>query len=702
MTGRKRPRPPRRLRRQIAGTLVATAFIAVALFGALNFFAASQLLRDGTEEQVASVAQARSRTIEASTGNLLGEVSAMAADLGVTTALEDFISAYDELGDQPLDADQLSVLDEAYATEVVEPLNAADLGPVTVADLRPDSTAGQYVQYHYSLTPRDDEGNRHPPTDAGDGSNYSRVNNEYSEFLSALATSTGQGDLLLISAKTGEIVYSVDKQIDVGTSLFDGPYSDSGLAIAARDHLPNLKAGEAVLTDFDIYIPGGGKPVLFALSTVRRGSEVLGIIALEVPIEALNSITTADGNWEEIGLGNGESYVVSSDLTLQSESRLWIEDPEKYLRDIDEPERAALIEVFDSPVGIQIVDTRAVQQALDEGSFVGSTSNYLGQETYTSSNEISIPGVQWVVVTDVPMTDVTDPLYDYLWKMALVLLLVLPASAVVGFWLAKRLTKPIAPAVEAALAVAEGERDPDLPTLGNDEFGDLGRRLRRMASELGAQEAALAEEYEHTRQLMMAVIPPHLVESTGELTGTGASADTSTVVAISVDTSESGPETDDSELVESLAAVARIAEELSAENSMERVRVAADRYLFLAGAGQEDDGAAHALEFSAALATKLRSFNETSDHHFTLHIGLSTGPVATGVLGAGALTFGAWGESVRRALAIGALSKAEEILVDSSTAAAAPDSWVMESADHIVDLNDEPMRLFSLQLEAVS
>ncbi|MBV1894450.1 MAG: adenylate/guanylate cyclase domain-containing protein [Ilumatobacteraceae bacterium] len=681
---------------------MATALLAVSLFGTLNFFAASQLLREGTEDQVASVAQARARTIEASTGNLLAEVSAMAADLGVTTALEDFISAYDELQTQPLDPEQLATLDESYATEVIEPLNAAGLGPVTVEELRPASTAGQYVQYHYSLSPKDEDGRSQPPTDAGDGSTYSEVNSEYSEFLSTLAESVGQGDLMLISADTGEVVYTVDKQIDVGTNLLDGPYDESALAIAARDRLPNVKAGEALLTNFDIYIPGGGKPVLFALATVRSGSEVIGVLALEVPVEALNGITTADGNWEEVGLGSGESYVVAADLVLQSESRLWIEDPEKYLRDVDEPELADFIEAFDSPVGIQIVDTVAVQEALDEGSFVGSTKNYLGQETFTSSNEISIPGVQWVVVTDVPLTDVSDPLYDYLWKIALVLLLVLPASAAVGFWLAKRLTKPIAPAVEAALAVAEGERDPDLPPLGNDEFGDLGRRLRRMAAELGKQEAALAQEYEDTRQLMMAVLPPHLVESTGELTGTGAGADVATVVAISVDTGKSGPETDDSELVESLATVAQFAEDLAAENSMERVRVAADRYLFLAGAGHDDDGAANALEFSAALATKVRSFNETSDHHFTLHVGLSTGAVATGVLGSGALTFGAWGDPVRRALAIGALSKGEEILVDSSTAAAASDSWVMNSANHIVDLNDEPMRLFTLQLETAT
>ena len=46
-------RRPRRISRQIAGTLVATALVAVALFGALNYVAADRLLRAGGFEQLA-------------------------------------------------------------------------------------------------------------------------------------------------------------------------------------------------------------------------------------------------------------------------------------------------------------------------------------------------------------------------------------------------------------------------------------------------------------------------------------------------------------------------------------------------------------------------------------------------------------------------------------------------------------------------
>lgn len=693
MSGNKRNGRPRRLRRQIAGTMVITALVAVGLFGALNYYAADDLLRTGTQDQLASVAEGRALSIESGTNRLLGDVSAMAADLGVSRALEDFIEAFDELDADQLSAGQLAELEDFYETNVVIPVNDTGIASISTSDVLPPTDAGKYVQYHYTLGRENGEG---PPADAGDGSTYSEVNAANNEFLQAFANTTG-GDLLLISADTGDIVYSTNKGIDIGTSVIDGPFSDSALATTISDRLSRVPAGESVMTDFAIYIPGGGNPVLFATAAVRSGTEVIGVLAAQVPVEALNHITTAGGNWEDVGLGTGESYVVSSDLVLQSESRLWVEDPEKYLTKVGDAELSSLIDVFGSPVGLQPVETEAVTEALEGRPFRGSTKNYLGQKTFTSSVPIDVPGVKWVVVTDVPLGDALQPLNSYLIRMAIVLLLILPSSALIGFWLAKRLTRPIAPAVEAALAVSNGERKPQLSTLGNDEFGDLGRQLLLMAGELERQEAALADEYESTRQLLLAVLPAHLVTEDGELADTGATTDTATVVAVSVDLDQEAVDTDDDEMVEALAHVADTAETLAEQHSLQRIRVAADRFLYLSGAGQETDGADSGLQFASALTTSIAGYERTSGLTFIVHIGLSTGQVGTGVLQQGSLTFGAWGEPVRRALAIGALSQDAEILVDTSTAAAAADSWIMESASHIVDLNDEPMRLFKLE-----
>jgi HAMP domain-containing protein len=303
--------------------------------------------------------------------------------------------------------------------------------------------------------------------------------------------------------------------------------------------------------------------------------------------------------------------------------------------------------------------------------------------------------VSWVVITDAPLDDVRQPLWDYVGRIVVVLVIVVPLSALVGLWLARRLTKPIGPALDAARAITEGERDPQLPTRGRDEFGDLARRLNAMAADLGRQEEALAAEYENTRQLLLAVLPPHLVEG-GAVTGTGDIAELATVVAVGIDRHDAAVG-DDFETHEAVAQLQTRIEQIASDLDVQRIRIAADRSLFLAGARHDDNGADDALAFATALAGAAADVRVAHDVDLELHVGISTGPVATGVLERGSLTFGAWGEPVRRALAIGALSISDEVLVDSSTVAVADtERWNLRQAVDVVDLDGEAMDLSSL------
>ena len=587
--------------------------------------------------------------------------------------------AHAELRDESLSTSQLEELDAWYEEIVVSPVNDAGLGPVTLDDARPQTPAAQYLQYHYTIG-FTDRVVRAAAVDAGDGSAYSEVHSEVHPALSEIAEIGGYGDLLLVSS-SGDIVYSTDKRIDFGTNLQFGPYSDTVLADTVLSDLRNERIGESVFSDIEIYLPGDASPAFFVAAGVRRDTEVIGALVVEIPGEALDAITTAGGEWEEVGLASGESYVVGADKVLRSESRLWLEDPDAYLDKVDDPELAALIQVLGSPVGLQPVDTEPVRVALEGDPFQGTAKNYLGRSTFSYASEIDAEGVDWVVVADIPLGDAREPLMDYAKRIGLVLAILLPVAAVMGLWMARRLTRPIPPVVDAAVAVAGGERDPDLPEMGNDEFGDLARRLRLMAGELGRQEQELADEYETQKNLLLTVLPNRMVEDDGAVSGTGDVVETATVIAVSLERAVGDVRRGEDELVEVLHEVLELAETLAERHGVERVRASVDRYLFLAGIGNAADGAGDALAFVGELAPAIGEQARSRDVELSVHIGVSSGLVATGMLERGSLTFAAWGEPVRRALAIGALARSDEVLVDASTAESAGHSGLMPATD---------------------
>ena len=687
-------RRPRHLRRQLVGTLLFIAFLSVALVGILNFVAGRRLLDEGTREQLVGVGEARARSIELGIDRVLGQVSVAASDLAVADALEELADGFEALEAVGLADEELAELIAAYEESVVRPIEDAGLGTVSVDEVMPRSNAGRYVQYHYvAQTDRDE---RREVDDPGDGSDYSEVHARVHAQLVALTESLGVEELLLVSSRTSDIVYSVQKRIDFGANLSTGPYRDSELADAVLRRLSGVRIGESVIADQGIYIPGGGRPVAFVAASIRRGTEVIGALVVQIPVEAINSITTADGRWEEVGLGGGESYLVGADRLLRSESRLWIEDPDRYLDKVDDDELVGLIEVFGSPVGLQPVETDPVDAALEGRTFDGTTRNYLGARTFAYSTPIEAPGVDWVVVADVPLDDARAPLLEFAKRLGLVLVIILPAAGLIGVLMASRMTRSIPPVVEAAHQITAGERNPDLPDLGRDEFGDLARRLGEMANQLGQRETELAEEYESTRRMLLTVLPPRILDDGGVGVGTGELAAVATAVAVGVDSPKGESDTDD-EVVALLAQLVETAEAEAEDRGIERVRSAADWSLFLVGLHEDDDGAARAIDFADALRASAAALAAAEDASVTLHIGISTGPVATGVLDRGRLTFGAWGEPVRRALAIAALSSSDEVLVDDSTAAGADvDHSSLEPADGVVGLDGEPMEVFSL------
>ncbi|MGI9601536.1 MAG: HAMP domain-containing protein [Acidimicrobiales bacterium] len=679
---------PRQLKRVLAAALVLATLASVLLVGVLNWVAARRLLDEGTQEQLVSAGESQARSLEAGVEILLAQVAAASADLAVADALQRFEDTFAELDDEALTAGQQAELDAFYQDEVVGPINAAGLGPVSVEDIEPPE-AGAYLQYHYTANIGADE--RSAVLDPGDGSTYTEAHVEAHPFLSDLVESMIVEDLLLVS-DGGTVVYSNQKRIDLGVELGDELRRDSELAGTVLDELPVRPLGQGVTGDYSIYFPADGRPVAFAAAAVRSGTEVIGSLVVAVPAESLSALTTADGEWEAAGLGDGESYVVAaSGRTLQSESRLWLEDPDAYLDKVDET-TAQLVELFGSPVGVQSVDTEPVNEAIGGRVFEGEARNYLGQKTYTYATPIDIEGTAWVSVAEVSLSDARSPLFDYAKRLGLVMLITVPLAALIGIWLAGRLTRPIPPLVSAARAVADGERHPDVADLGNDEFGDLARRLGVMARQLEQQETELAEEFESTRKLLLTVLPPRIIDSDGGVSTDGDAIDIVTVISVGVDLAEDGVDHADV-----LGQVADATEELAHSGSMERVRSAADRFLVLAGQGIDADGADEALGFARELVNRIRAISATEGVEVSIHIGMSTGPVATGVLQRGSLTFAAWGEPVRRALAIGALSRSDEVLVDAPTMSLAADpSWDLRPAQDVVALDGEAMTLYVL------
>ena len=192
-------------------------------------------------------------------------------------------------------------------------------------------------------------------------------------------------DIFLVDAASGDVVYSVFKEIDYATNLKNGAHSDSGLGEAFKSALL-LQRGRASLNDFARYIPSYMAPASFMSSPIFDGKKLAGVLIFQMPIDKINTVMTSNHRWTDVGLGaSGETYLINSDHKLLNDSRFLIEDKAGYLSALKDggtsSEILSAIDHYNSSAGLQEVKTDSSIRALkgESGAIleIGSVVNLL-------------------------------------------------------------------------------------------------------------------------------------------------------------------------------------------------------------------------------------------------------------------------------------------------------------------------------------
>lgn len=692
-----RTRTPR-LRRRLSTTLVGVSLVSVLLLSVVNFVFARLLIDESVEEQLASVRESRIEALENGFQRIESQVSTLAATPSVITALADLSTEYAKLDDD-ISPEQVTALTNIYDEEFLPPFVEAG-APIDAADLVPDTAAGRYLQHHYIADNPNQFGERSQLDDAGDGSSYSAAHAEHHPLLRELMQNAGANDLLLVDADSTDVVYSVGKRIELGTDGLNWPpldveYANIGGIEQVLSRLSTVAAGESIVSDMTFYIPTRGDPVLFVAAAVRSGSEVLGAIITEVPVEALSAVMTAGGDWELLGLDDtGEAYLVGADGTLRSESRIWIEDQDDYLQRLVEHTGddavANVIDTVGSPVLIQTVDNDAVTTALDDEEFAGTVTNYVGTEVLAVSGPANLRGLNWAVVVEQDTAESDDALNSLLRAVIIVLAILLPTIAIVGWLLARTLTRPARRLVEAAAEIADGSLDTEIADLGRNELGDLGRQLVGVARQLEEREQAIIDEEQHITDLLSAALPARLVDRVrnGE-DSIQDIFDSATAVSLKLDGIPDAAIADQDLVLEIDERLTEETNALIERFGLERVQRSSGSQLFLAGLAQDDARTDDAARFAWEAARLASAIGTELGLDVTVRAGMASGEVATGVLGTNQVSFGVWGDPPGLAVTLASLAEPGQLLADASVAEQLGRDWDLGPLYELPGLADD-------------
>jgi len=302
-------------------------------------------------------------------------------------------------------------------------------------------------------------------------------------------------DIFLVDANTGNIVYSVFKEIDFATSLKDGTFSDTAIgnvyraAIAAED--PSFVA----ISDYSTYAASYNDQSSFIASPIYEKGIKKGVLIFQIPTNVISAVMTHHSNWQDVGLGqSGETYLIGDDLLMRSESRPLIESPDSFYQKmsaLDMPAEALkMMQAKKSSIGQLRIDSPGAKAAL--GGEIGFKlfNDYRGIEVLSAYAPLKINGLNWAVLAQIDSEESFSPVVTL--KTAIlgfgiglsVIVLILGAS--LGLLIAKIMIRPLENTVSAIRDIAEGEGDltQRVDVKGNDELGELGNWINRFIEKL--------------------------------------------------------------------------------------------------------------------------------------------------------------------------------------------------------------------------
>jgi anti-anti-sigma regulatory factor len=384
----------------IAAVTVATA-IAV---GSQAYWVARSALEEASFDKLIAVRELKSDQVDSFFGTIRDQVVALSADPMVVEAMTSFSDAFasEVTSDQIEDTAELRSF---YSQDFMSRARDAQAPVDNLMELWPEDPRSQRMQRDYIAANSYPVGEKYQLDRSSDGSRYDDVHANYHPMLRDFSKRFGFYDLFLVSAESGYIVYSTEKEIDFATSLIDGPYRDSNIAAVFREARVANNSNFVRMVDFASYVPSYGAQASFLASPIVRNGQTSGVLIVQVPLDRLDDIMTSGGSWSSVGLGEtGETYIVGPDYTLRTQSRFFISDREAFFDSIlgagVEQATAERIRSLGSAIGLLTIDTPGTRAALAGQSGTQIFDDYRGEAVLSAYRKLDLPDVSWAIMSE--------------------------------------------------------------------------------------------------------------------------------------------------------------------------------------------------------------------------------------------------------------------------------------------------------------
>jgi class 3 adenylate cyclase len=671
--------------------MVLCTIIGSAVVGSIAYQAGRSSLRTQVFNRLTEVRESQSRALASEFKDLKNSLVIYSHGAITVPALQAFVAGFDQLANASIDPAQQQSISAYYSNMFMKEIEHYSTVKPDLSAVLPATNAQKYLQANYTAQRKSDDV-AITVGDAHDGSAWSAANARYQDFFRQIVQRFEFEDVLLLDTR-GNVVYTAYKDVDLGTNILTGPYNTSLLRGAYEKAMASNSDDYVGITDFEIYQPAEGQPTAWMVSPVSENGRTEGVMALQFPITKINRLMTFDKQWAASGMGEtGETLLAGPDDLMRSDSRMLLQDPERYRHDVvqagtppDVADTAIRLGMtcLIQPIGSEA--TRAAQRG-ESGTMI--TQDYLGQETLQAYAPVVIPdsGLHWSIVAKLDTAEAFARESKFTRTMVIAVTATIFAICLAAMVASHVFVRPIRRLEAGARKISGGEYDVALPVEARDEIGDLTLAFNEMSRNLAIKEDLLNEQRRENDRLLSLLMPERVVERyrLGEEIIAQDHHDVSVIFADIVGLDRLQAELSSEESLSIINELARQMDAAAEELGVEPVRTVRNGYLASCGLNVPRlDNVRRTVDFAVEAERIIDRFNAETGRHLGLRAGIDTGQVSSGLVGRSSIVYDMWGAAVNLAYRVQSGSPQDGIYVTQQVYETIGDTRAFTSAGSI-------------------
>jgi len=676
------------IRYKLLSLLLLLGVMTFAVTGTIAYLKYLTALKLGVTNQLIGVTRSKQFQIESYYRTIHSHAETLSDDRMFIEAMREFRAAYQKLDTAPIPANALDAVREDYQHNFYPEMQKLNIARPRVEEYLPYRPASIQLQYLYIVKNPNPQGHRDELVNAGDGSDYSRVHEKYHSAFQNIIKRFGYYDLYLIDYDSGRIVYDVAKDRDFATSLKDGPYRDSNLAKVVKQCLATNNVNDVFFSDFEPYEASEGEPTQYVASPIWDGQERLGVFALQLSTAAIDDVMTGRRGWQRDGLGQtGESTIIGQDYLLRTNARQFLEDPQGFyakLKAAGVPEetlnrvRTYKTTILQIPVKFPSVTAglRGKEGTSVEKNLVG------GGTSLKSYMPVHIEGLRWAIESRMALNEALRPVSEmqrlFSWWGAGLLLL----TVIAAWFIARQIVRPVNALVGAARKVSAGDLTAHVEWKWKDELGLLSDTFNSMTQSIREKTELIEQKNRENEALLLNILPGEIAARLkgGEHEIADSFADVTVLFGDIVGFSALSSHTSAVEIVDMLNGLFSLFDQAASELGIEKIKTIGDCYMAVCGLPRPcPDHTDRMARMALRMLEATGQYDKQKGLNIQLRVGLNSGPVVAGVIGATKFIYDLWGDTVNLASRMESTGVPGEIQVTRSVYERLKDSFEFKS-----------------------